>query len=55
MLTSVILSVRLDGYEILSLTLREESKLRMLREGGAEENVWAQGGGSNRTVNKING
>jgi hypothetical protein len=51
----VILSVILDGYEIWFLTLREEGKLRMLREGGAEENVWAQEGGSKRTLHKTTG
>jgi hypothetical protein len=43
------MSFSLDGYETWSV------KLRMLREKGDEEIVWAQGGGSNRKLHKATG
>jgi hypothetical protein len=38
---TIILSVVLYGCETWSLTLREEHRLRVLREEGAEEDIWA--------------
>jgi hypothetical protein len=38
---TIILSVVLYGCETLSLTLREEHKVRVF-ENGAEENIWTE-------------
>jgi hypothetical protein len=39
---TIILSVVLYGCEASSLTIKEEHRLRVLVEQGAEENIWAE-------------
>jgi hypothetical protein len=49
---TIILPVVLYGCESWSLTLREECRLSVFWEQGAEEYIWAQEGWSNRGVEK---
>jgi hypothetical protein len=41
---TIMLPVVLYGCESWSLTLREESRLRVFENKSAEEDIWAQGG-----------
>jgi hypothetical protein len=43
--------VVLCGFEIWSLTHREEHRLKVL-ENGAEENIWTKEGSNDRKVEK---
>jgi hypothetical protein len=39
---SIILPVVLYGFETWSVTLREEHRLRVFENKGAEENIWTE-------------
>jgi hypothetical protein len=50
---TITLPVVLYGCETLSLTLREEYRLRVLGEQDPKENIWTKEGWSNRRMEQV--